>query len=106
MQVLYFWRTKLLVGFCSFISPPPSRFCMIFMVCSKQFAKMRSFERSEFEISGATFSGQKEGGQVLVGGLDCTVHRNYFGSQVITYALYFTVCPKMLVKTCFFLKVV
>lgn len=27
-------------------------------------------------------SGQKEGGQELVGGLDCTVHRNFFGSQV------------------------
>lgn len=26
--------------------------------------------------------GQKEGGQELVGGLDCTVHRNFFGSQV------------------------
>ncbi|CAN0876273.1 Probable pyridoxal 5'-phosphate synthase subunit PDX2 [Linum grandiflorum] len=25
--------------------------------------------------------GQKTGGQELVGGLDCTVHRNYFGSQ-------------------------
>lgn len=28
-------------------------------------------------------SGQKTGGQDLVGGLDCTVHRNFFGSQVI-----------------------
>lgn len=28
------------------------------------------------------FSGQKAGGQELVGGLDCTVHRNFFGSQV------------------------
>nr|GEY38885.1 probable pyridoxal 5'-phosphate synthase subunit PDX2 [Tanacetum cinerariifolium] len=26
-------------------------------------------------------TGQKEGGQELVGGLDCTVHRNFFGSQ-------------------------
>ncbi|KAA3489758.1 putative pyridoxal 5'-phosphate synthase subunit PDX2 [Gossypium australe] len=34
--------------------------------------------------------GQKEGGQELVGGLNCTVHRNYFGSQVITYAFSFT----------------
>ncbi|WRX33401.1 Pyridoxal 5'-phosphate synthase subunit PdxT/SNO - like 2 [Theobroma cacao] len=40
---------------------------------------------SEFEISGATFSGQKEGGQELVGGLDCTVHRNYFGSQIQSF---------------------
>jgi len=28
-------------------------------------------------------SGQKTGGQDLVGGLDCTVHRNFFGSQVM-----------------------
>lgn len=28
-------------------------------------------------------AGQKAGGQELVGGLDCTVHRNFFGSQVI-----------------------
>lgn len=28
------------------------------------------------------FSGQKIGGQELIGGLDCTVHRNFFGSQV------------------------
>ena len=27
-------------------------------------------------------SGQKTGGQYLVGGLDCTVHRNFFGSHV------------------------
>ncbi|KAH1068757.1 hypothetical protein GYH30_006362 [Glycine max] len=26
--------------------------------------------------------GQKTGGQYLVGGLDCTVHRNFFGSQI------------------------
>ncbi|XWS28410.1 hypothetical protein CRYUN_Cryun25bG0066300 [Craigia yunnanensis] len=29
--------------------------------------------------------GQKEGGQQLVGGLDCTVHRNYFGSQIQSF---------------------
>ncbi|KAK9940158.1 hypothetical protein M0R45_016831 [Rubus argutus] len=28
------------------------------------------------------FSGQKIGGQELVGGLDCLVHRNFFGSQI------------------------
>lgn len=30
-------------------------------------------------------SGQKEGGQELVGGLDCMVHRNYFGSQIQSF---------------------
>ncbi|KAI3983579.1 hypothetical protein MKX01_000591 [Papaver californicum] len=29
--------------------------------------------------------GQKEGGQELVGGLDCTVHRNFFGSQIQSF---------------------
>lgn len=39
--------------------------------------------RHEFnEIGDVLFPGQKEGGQELVGGLDCTVHRNFFGSQV------------------------
>ena len=34
-------------------------------------------------------SGQKTGGQYLVGGLDCTVHRNFFGSQVNACAMHF-----------------
>ncbi|KAL3530584.1 hypothetical protein ACH5RR_009906 [Cinchona calisaya] len=29
--------------------------------------------------------GQKTGGQELVGGLDCTVHRNFFGSQLQSF---------------------
>ncbi|KNA12842.1 hypothetical protein SOVF_121940 [Spinacia oleracea] len=29
--------------------------------------------------------GQKAGGQELVGGLDCTVHRNFFGSQIQSF---------------------
>ncbi|PIA27287.1 hypothetical protein AQUCO_08100019v1 [Aquilegia coerulea] len=30
-------------------------------------------------------TGQKEGGQELIGGLNCTVHRNYFGSQIQSF---------------------
>ncbi|MED6168658.1 Pyridoxal biosynthesis protein pdx2 [Stylosanthes scabra] len=30
-------------------------------------------------------TGQKIGGQKLVGGLDCTVHRNFFGSQIQSF---------------------
>ncbi|XP_038900301.1 probable pyridoxal 5'-phosphate synthase subunit PDX2 [Benincasa hispida] len=30
-------------------------------------------------------TGQKTGGQGLVGGLDCTVHRNFFGSQLQSF---------------------
>lgn len=30
-------------------------------------------------------TGQKLGGQELVGGLDCTVHRNFFGSQIQSF---------------------
>lgn len=39
----------------------------------------------EFEgyVSESGCSGQKSGGQEFIGGLDCTVHRNFFGSQVI-----------------------
>ncbi|XP_010541337.1 PREDICTED: probable pyridoxal 5'-phosphate synthase subunit PDX2 [Tarenaya hassleriana] len=29
--------------------------------------------------------GQKKGGQELIGGLDCTVHRNFFGSQIQSF---------------------
>lgn len=29
--------------------------------------------------------GQKEGGQALLGGLDCMVHRNFFGSQIDSF---------------------
>ncbi|KAF5744695.1 pyridoxal 5'-phosphate synthase subunit PDX2 [Tripterygium wilfordii] len=29
--------------------------------------------------------GQKEGGQELIGGLDCTIHRNFFGSQIYSF---------------------
>ncbi|XP_061366161.1 probable pyridoxal 5'-phosphate synthase subunit PDX2 isoform X2 [Gastrolobium bilobum] len=29
--------------------------------------------------------GQKTGGQQLIGGLDCTVHRNFFGSQIQSF---------------------
>ncbi|KAJ8751533.1 hypothetical protein K2173_016767 [Erythroxylum novogranatense] len=29
--------------------------------------------------------GQKTGGQELIGGIDCTVHRNYFGSQLQSF---------------------
>ncbi|KAE9618171.1 putative pyridoxal 5'-phosphate synthase (glutamine hydrolyzing) [Lupinus albus] len=29
--------------------------------------------------------GQKTGGQQLVGGLDCTIHRNFFGSQIQSF---------------------
>ncbi|KAE8038861.1 hypothetical protein FH972_011331 [Carpinus fangiana] len=30
-------------------------------------------------------TGQKIGGQELIGGLDCTVHRNFFGSQIQSF---------------------
>ncbi|PON32223.1 Pyridoxal 5'-phosphate synthase subunit [Trema orientale] len=30
-------------------------------------------------------TGQKAGGQELIGGLDCTVHRNFFGSQIQSF---------------------
>ena len=30
-------------------------------------------------------AGQKTGGQVLLGGLDCTVHRNFFGAQINSF---------------------
>lgn len=41
--------------------------------------------------------GQKEGGQELVGGLNCTVHRNYFGSQIQSFEADLTV-PDLVAK--------
>ena len=43
-------------------------------------------------------SGQKTGGQYLVGGLDCTVHRNFFGSQVNACAMHFKLYYNLLNK--------
>ena len=31
-------------------------------------------------------TGTKAGGQALVGGLDCTVHRNFFGAQIRSFS--------------------
>ena len=33
----------------------------------------------------ATPAGQKEGGQALLGGLDCKVQRNFFGAQINSF---------------------
>ncbi|KAF3328300.1 hypothetical protein FCM35_KLT06906 [Carex littledalei] len=41
--------------------------------------------------------GQKTGGQELVGGLDCTVHRNFFGSQLQSFEIELVV-PKLAEK--------
>ena len=31
-------------------------------------------------------AGTKAGGQALLGGLDCTVHRNFFGAQIRSFS--------------------
>lgn len=41
--------------------------------------------------------GQKTGGQELVGGLDCTVHRNFFGSQIQSFEAELSV-PELVAK--------
>lgn len=32
------------------------------------------------------YAGTKAGGQALLGGLDCTVHRNFFGAQIRSFS--------------------
>lgn len=32
---------------------------------------------------------QKQGGQILLGGMDVTVNRNYFGTQVDRFVIFF-----------------
>ncbi|KAL6508820.1 Pyridoxal biosynthesis protein pdx2 [Orobanche hederae] len=38
-----------------------------------------------YEMCVKFLSGQKAGGQELIGGLNCTVHRNFFGSQIQSF---------------------
>ncbi|CAM8964346.1 unnamed protein product [Rhodiola kirilowii] len=58
------------------------------------FPALREFVRLGKPVSGTCAGliflankayGQKDGGQELVGGLDCTVHRNFFGSQLQSF---------------------
>ncbi|PIN14049.1 Imidazoleglycerol-phosphate synthase subunit H-like [Handroanthus impetiginosus] len=42
-------------------------------------------------------SGQKTGGQELIGGLNCTVHRNFFGSQIQSFEAELSV-PEIVTK--------
>ncbi|XP_052187356.1 probable pyridoxal 5'-phosphate synthase subunit PDX2 [Diospyros lotus] len=42
-------------------------------------------------------AGQKTGGQELIGGLNCTVHRNFFGSQIQSFEAELQV-PEIVVK--------
>ncbi len=37
------------------------------------------------ELPLCPFAGIKEGGQALLGGLDVTVHRNFFGAQINSF---------------------
>lgn len=82
MQVSSSWQTRPLVGFCSMLN-----FRGLFKVILNSscyviwFFKFTLFD-FEYKKMADWVSGQKTGGQELVGGLDCTVHRNYFGSQV------------------------
>ncbi|KAM2522909.1 hypothetical protein PS1_029796 [Malus domestica] len=48
------------------------------------FPALREFVKMGKPVWG-TCAGQKIGGQELVGGLDCTVHRNFFGSQIQSF---------------------
>ncbi|KAF3785151.1 putative pyridoxal 5'-phosphate synthase subunit [Nymphaea thermarum] len=58
------------------------------------FPALRSFVKSGKPVWGTCAGlifladravGQKQGGQELVGGLDCLVHRNFFGSQIQSF---------------------
>jgi glutamine amidotransferase PdxT len=62
------------------------------LVIEMQFPALREFGTSGKPICGTCAGlifladkavGQKAGGQDLLGGLDCTVHRNFFGCQVV-----------------------
>ncbi|GMH10945.1 hypothetical protein Nepgr_012786 [Nepenthes gracilis] len=62
--------------------------------CHNMFPALRKFVKMGKPVWGTCAGliflankaiGQKAGGQELVGGLDCTVHRNFFGSQIQSF---------------------
>ncbi|OWM84181.1 hypothetical protein CDL15_Pgr028173 [Punica granatum] len=63
-------------------------------LCSRLFPALRDFVKMRKPVWGTCAGlifladkvvGQKSGGQELIGGLDCTVHRNFFGSQLQSF---------------------
>lgn len=78
-----FWQTRLLVDFLPFFfSPQHLNFRMFSFPNPTSNTSILCLKRVLNLIWIRIFPGQKTGGQGLVGGLDCTVHRNFFGSQV------------------------
>lgn len=79
MRALFSWQTEPLVGF---------KIALLLLICYDLLKTLRSpeccgyFIRSLISL-GVYLTGQKLGGQELIGGLDCMVHRNFFGSQVV-----------------------
>lgn len=54
-------------------------FSVLFLI----YLSVKTCKSNSKKLTLKVISGQKTGGQQLVGGLDCTVHRNFFGSQVM-----------------------
>ncbi|XP_008791358.1 probable pyridoxal 5'-phosphate synthase subunit PDX2 [Phoenix dactylifera] len=74
--------------------------------CHNLFPAMREFVSTGKPVWGTCAGlilladkavGQKLGGQELIGGLDCTVHRNFFGSQLQSFETLLSV-PKLAEK--------
>ncbi|XP_038970543.1 probable pyridoxal 5'-phosphate synthase subunit PDX2 [Phoenix dactylifera] len=74
--------------------------------CHNLFPAMREFVSTGKPVWGTCAGlilladkavGQKLGGQELIGGLDCTVHRNFFGSQLQSFETVLSV-PKLAEK--------
>ncbi|MQM15642.1 hypothetical protein Taro_048592 [Colocasia esculenta] len=67
---------------------------MSFLCSATEFPALREFVKAGKPVWGTCAGliflankavGQKTGGQELIGGLDCTVHRNFFGSQLESF---------------------
>ncbi|XP_077225363.1 pyridoxine biosynthesis 2 isoform X2 [Tasmannia lanceolata] len=74
--------------------------------CHNLFPALRDFVKTGKPVWGTCAGliflankavGQKSGGQDLVGGLDCTVHRNFFGSQLQSFETELSV-PELVAK--------
>jgi 5'-phosphate synthase pdxT subunit len=49
------------------------------------YSALTGWEDCILERQVGAWAGQKEGGQSLLGGLDCLVHRNFFGAQINSF---------------------
>ena len=66
-------------------SGPFSSHLTLWLLCKAARPKLCSLAQPVILQPARLLSGTKAGGQALLGGLDCTVHRNFFGAQIRSF---------------------